>query len=238
MALGEGIGAWRHAAAHGVLLVVGLACLVIPFAASAPSEQATYGAAGPAFVLPPGTKRIDTHTHFIPEFYAEILKSKGLDSGGRAIPKWTPESHIELMDTIGVETAIISISTPGARLPGDDMEAGRKLARELNEYGHKVTVEYPGRFQFWATVTLPDVEGSVQEAIYALDTLKAAGVVLLANSEGEYLGSKKFDPLMEVLNERHAVVFVHPNSVPFAKGIVLPRPRSALASIAANEFSS
>ncbi|KAG6548144.1 hypothetical protein Mapa_010424 [Marchantia paleacea] len=216
MAMDKGIGAWRHAA-QCVLLVVGLTYLMIPFAASAPSEQATYGSTRPEFVNPPGTKRIDTHTHFIPQFYAEILKSKGLDSGGRAIPKWTPESHIELMDTIGVETAIISISTPGARLPGDDMETGRKLARELNEYGHKVTVEYPGRFQFWATLTLPDVEGSVEEAIYALDTLKAAGVVLMANSEGEYLGSKKFDPLMEVLNERHAVVFVHPNSVPFAK---------------------
>lgn len=213
MAMDKGIGIWQS-----VLLVVGLAYLLVPFAASAagPAEQAIYGATGPGFVIPDGTKRIDTHSHFIPPFYLDILRSKGLDSGGRAIPRWTPEGHIEVMDSIGVETAVVSISTPGVHLPGYDVTSARKLARDVNEYGHKISVEYPGRFMFFATLTLPDVEGAIAEAIYALDTLKAAGVVLFANHEGEYLGSKKFDPLMTVLNEREAVVFVHPNSVPFA----------------------
>jgi len=216
MAMDRGISAeaWRHVV-RGVLMAVGISFLVLSDA-SAVSEESAYGNRGPEFVVEQGVKRIDTHTHFIPPFYHEILRKKGLDSGGRAIPKWTPEGHIELMDLLKVETSILSISTPGACLGGDDIETRRKLARELNEYGHKMAVEYPGRFQFFATVTLPDVEGSVAEAIYALDTLKAAGVVLLANSDGEYLGSKKFDPLMAVLNERDAVVFVHPNHVPLA----------------------
>ncbi|KAL3698698.1 hypothetical protein R1sor_012774 [Riccia sorocarpa] len=208
-------------AIQGGLLVVALTYLLVPFSANASTqgdrEQKIYGAGGlPPFSIPPGTKRIDTHCHFIPPFYLDILRAKGLDSGGRAIPKWTPEEHIELLDTLGVETAVVSISTPGVHLPGFDRDDARKLARDLNEYGHKISVEYPGRFLFFATLTLPDVEGAVAEAIYALDTLKAAGVILFANHEGEYLGSKKFDPLMAVLNEREAVVFVHPNKVPLA----------------------
>ncbi|KAL2645391.1 hypothetical protein R1flu_012978 [Riccia fluitans] len=217
----EGTGIWLGAVLQRVVLVGTITCLLVPIAVSASTpvdkEQAIYGATGlPAFAFTAGTKRIDTHCHFIPPFYLDILRAKGLDSGGRAIPRWTSEDHIQIMDTLGVETSVVSISTPGVHLPGVDRDAARKLARELNEYGHKISVEYPGRFMFWATLTLPDVEGSVAEAIYALDTLKAAGVVLFANHEGEYLGSKKFDPLMAVLNERDAVVFIHPNKVPLA----------------------
>ncbi|MEV5517742.1 amidohydrolase family protein [Streptomyces flaveolus] len=72
----------------------------------------------------------------------------------------------------------------------------------------------PDRFGFFATLTLPDVEGAVAEAGHALDELGADGVVLLANSKGVYLGDSAFDPLMDALNRRSAVVFVHPSALP------------------------
>lgn len=156
-------------------------------------------------------KRIDTHAHFVPTFYADLLNAKGLTAGGLAIPKWDADAHLAFMDSLNIQLSILSASTPGARFSESDVEEGRTLARQLNEYGHMLAVKYPERFQFFATLTLPDVEGSIAEAIYALDTLKAAGVVLMANIHGEYLGSRNFDPLMEVLNEREAVVFVHPS---------------------------
>ncbi|CAM6111902.1 unnamed protein product [Calypogeia fissa] len=157
--------------------------------------------------------RIDTHVHYVPPFYFDLLVSHGILAGGMPIPKWSVEEHIEFMDSMNIQLSILSVSTPGARLTPVDVEDGRKLARQLNEYGHMLTTAYAERFQFFATLTLPDVEGSVEEAIYAMDTLNAAGVALLANSQGEYLGSKKFDPLMEVLNDRHATVFVHPSNM-------------------------
>ncbi|CAM6111916.1 unnamed protein product [Calypogeia fissa] len=152
--------------------------------------------------------RIDTHAHFVPPFYYDLFVSNGLKSSTR---KWCAADHLEFMDSMNIQLSILSISTPGARLTPVDVMRGRKLARQLNEYGHMVFMAYPERFRFFATLLLPDVERSIEEAIYALDTLNAVGVALMASSHSEYLGSKQFDPLMEVLNDRKATVFVHPS---------------------------
>jgi predicted TIM-barrel fold metal-dependent hydrolase len=63
-------------------------------------------------------------------------------------------------------------------------------------------------------LTLPDVDGALAEAAYALDTLGADGVVLLANVNGIYLGDASQEPLMAELDRRRAVVFVHPSMLP------------------------
>ncbi len=85
---------------------------------------------------------------------------------------------------------------------------------QLNRYTAEVVKERPARFGFFATLTLPDVDGALAEAAYALDTLGADGVILLANAAGSYLGSKAFDPLFDELNRRKAVIFVHPTAIP------------------------
>ncbi|KAL3685051.1 hypothetical protein R1sor_003073 [Riccia sorocarpa] len=169
-------------------------------------------------------KRIDTHAHFLPPFYYDTLRRMGLDKDGprNSMPKWSAEDHLAFMDKLGIETAILSISSPGARLPGLTQQEARTLAREVNNYGHMMAVTYPDRLQFFATLVLPDVEGSIEEAIRALDTLEAAGVVFLANSEGWYLGRPEFDPLMEVLNSRGATIFVHPHSLPGSDNLEVP----------------
>src|SRR5690349_18622758 len=98
--------------------------------------------------------RIDTHNHIVPAPYADWLRSKGLDAGGLPIPEWSPESAIAFMDKHRIQTAIMSVSTPGVHL-GDDSEA-REKAREVNEYAAEVVRKHPGRFGFFATLCLPD----------------------------------------------------------------------------------
>lgn len=49
------------------------------------------------------------------------------------------------------------------------------------------------------------------EAVYALDTLGADGIKLATNSRGQYLGDAALDTLMHVLDERRAVVILHPH---------------------------
>jgi predicted TIM-barrel fold metal-dependent hydrolase len=63
-------------------------------------------------------------------------------------------------------------------------------------------------------LTLPDVEGSLDELGYAMDELGASGVILLANVEGTYLGDSRFALLLAELDRRAAVVFVHPAQLP------------------------
>src|SRR5579871_882586 len=150
--------------------------------------------------------RIDTHHHFtIPRLIAEST-AKGVNQPG--LQDWKPQRSIDEMDKGAVATSIISISDPGVWF--GDNAAARALARDCNEFAAKVIKDYPGRFGVFATLPMPDVEGSLREIEYACDTLKADGVCLLSSYEGKYLGNPAFAPLMEELNRRKAVVFCHP----------------------------
>jgi 6-methylsalicylate decarboxylase len=74
--------------------------------------------------------------------------------------------------------------------------------------------ERPDRFGLFATVPMPHVDAAVTEAVRALDTLNADGLVLLANHAGVYLGQDGQDDLFAALDERSAVVFIHPADLP------------------------
>lgn len=156
--------------------------------------------------------KIDTHHHIVPPDYSAWLASHGVTAGGLPIPAWTVEGSLDLMETEGTSQSILSVSTPGVHF-GDDREA-RQWARKVNEYAANVVERHSARFGFFATLTLPDVEGAVSEAAYAFDELKADGVVLLTNVGGRYLGDALFEPLLDELNRRHSVVFIHPNELP------------------------
>ncbi|MCX6499493.1 MAG: amidohydrolase family protein [Arthrobacter sp.] len=156
--------------------------------------------------------RVDTHQHIVPPDYARWIHGKGIRPGGVGLPPWSERSALKFMDRHNVQTAILSLSTPGVYF-GDASEA-RQRAREVNEYSAQVAAARPERFGFFATLTLPDLEGALAEARYGLDILHADGIVLLANNDGRYLGDPGFEPLLEFLHHRRAVVFVHPGELP------------------------
>ncbi len=167
-------------------------------------------------------RRIDTHHHLLPSFYREWLANLGvLDAGGVPIPAWSPEDSLAFMDAAGVQTAILSLTTPGVEPGVGPDRAGQAMARRVNEYAASVVRDHPGRFGFLATLTLTDVDGALEELSYALDTLGADGVVLLANTRGVYLGDPAFDDLMAELDRRSAVILVHPTELdaPLVPGI-------------------
>ncbi|MFH8409153.1 amidohydrolase family protein [Streptomyces sp. NPDC018019] len=160
----------------------------------------------------PFPARIDVHQHIVPPVWAETLAAQGLDSGGWAIPGWSPKSAIAMMDEQGIATGVLSVTAPGVHL-GDDAQA-RDLARAVNEYGAEVVKDSPDRFGHFAGLPLPDVDAAVAEAVHALDTLHADGVVLMSNARGRYLGDPDFEPLWAELDRRGANVFIHPAQPP------------------------
>jgi predicted TIM-barrel fold metal-dependent hydrolase len=156
--------------------------------------------------------RIDVHQHIVPPVWAQVLDAHGMDSGGWAIPAWSAGDAITMMDQQGIATGVLSVTAPGVHL-GDDAEA-RTLARAVNEYGAEMAKDHPDRIGSFASVPLPDVDGALEEATYALDTLGADGVVLMSNAHGRYLGDADFEPLWAELDRRHTVVFIHPAQPP------------------------
>lgn len=116
------------------------------------------------------------------------------------------------MGQLGISKSILSITSPGTHLKAGDDELARKVTRETNEEISDICRSHPDKFAYFASLPLPDVEGSIQEIDYALDTLGATGFALMTNAHGYYLGDASLDKVFAKLNERHAVVFMHPTS--------------------------
>jgi predicted TIM-barrel fold metal-dependent hydrolase len=172
--------------------------------------------------------RIDVHAHFLPECYLAALKTAGMETldGGFPIPAWSGEAAVAMMDRRGIETAMISLSSPSTHfLPVDQKP---RLVREVNEAGAALVREHPGRFGFFASLPLPDAAAALAEIAHAFDRLGADGVVLETNINGEYLGSSRFAPVFDELERRGAVVFLHPTSPACFEALGLGRPAPLL----------
>jgi 6-methylsalicylate decarboxylase len=131
---------------------------------------------------------------------------------GAELQKWTPSWSIEEMDKVGADVSILSISTPGSWT--GNAEQSRKLARSINDYKAQIVRDHPKRFGFFATIPLPDIDGSLAEIAYAFDVLKADGICLLTNYDGKYPGEAAFAPVYDELNRRKAVVYSHAAAAP------------------------
>lgn len=168
------------------------------------------------------SRRIDTHQHVVPPFWAESLDAHGGDPSGWKTPKWSAEAAVAFMDSVGIAKGILSLTAPS--VTGWQGEERREMARKVNDYTAELVKHEPERFGHFATVPLPDVEGAVLEAKRALDELGADGIILLSSYEGKYLGDKVFEPLWIELHERSSIVFVHPGApnIPVIPGIPGP----------------
>lgn len=158
--------------------------------------------------------KLDIHSHFLPDFYREALYATGHDhpDGMPAPPKWSEQSHLDFHSELNVKKSILSISTPGTHLtPGKDAEA-RELTRRINEFAADLKRRRPAEFGFFASLPLPDVDGTLAEIAYASDHLNADGFVVMSNHHGHYLGDEIFDPVFDELNRRKAILFIHPTT--------------------------
>ena len=147
---------------------------------------------------------IDVHSHIItPEFVSSLENEGRLMDEGFPLPKYNVESHLKWMDEAGVETSVLTLAAP--------QPTSADVVRQTNEAAARIKKEHPGRFWFCAALPLPDVNAAIREALYALDTLKADGIKLATNVGGQYLGAPELDTLFSVLNERRAVIILHPH---------------------------
>lgn len=170
---------------------------------------------------------IDVHCHNILPFYMEVLEKHdaALDEGF-PLPAWDVDAHLKFMEEAGIRCSILTMPAPQPYF--DDTEECRQTIRRYNEYCAKLQTDYPDRFKFCAALPLPDVDAAIREAVYALDTLGADGVKLATNCRGQYIGDEELDPLMKVLDERNAVIVLHPHKpVPVNEELMAALPLAA-----------
>lgn len=157
-------------------------------------------------------RRIDVHHHFAAPAWAKRHKEVGRQ-GWETFQDYTPAKSLEAMDKAGIQTAFLSMTTPGIWF-GDNFTVERQaaiaLAREVNEYAARMMADHKGRFGLFAVLPLPDVDASLKEIEYAFDTLKADGVGLLTSYGDIWLGDAKLQPVFDELNRRRAIVYTHP----------------------------
>ena len=158
------------------------------------------------------TGRIDVHCHSMTPAYRDAIGSLGPTI---RTPEWSPQTAIDYMDRQGTAAAVMSLSVPGTH-HGDDARA-RALARRCNEEAAEYVAKHPKRLGAFATLPIPDIQGACDEAKHSLDVLKLDGIGMLASYDGRYLGDPSWDPLLEILNQRSAVIVIHPNNHPSAQ---------------------
>ena len=147
---------------------------------------------------------IDVHSHIItPEFVSVLDKEGKLLDEGFPLPKWDAEAQLKWMDEAGIAKSVLTMAAPNP--------TSAEIVRATNEAAARLKREHPDRFMFCAALPLPDVNAAIEEARYALDVLGADGIKLATNASGQYLGVPELDTLFSFLNERKAVIILHPH---------------------------
>jgi len=179
------------------------------------------GALAAASVLPGSPSRaqgttakvIDTHHHFYPPSYQKMWLGW---EDTRKLPHfpgqvaWSVPKAVEDLDKNGIATGVLSIaSTPGTWM-GLDPAAASAMARTCNEFAAEMMRDHKGRFGLFATLSMLDIDATLKEIEYAFDTLHADGIGLQTNYGDKWLGHPVYKPVLEELNRRKAVVYVHP----------------------------
>ncbi len=200
------------------------------------------GRPSPSLAEEPSTRApglIDVHHHHLPPFWVAENRERITSSFGVMRAPWfgwSPERALEAMDRGGVRTGILSVTSPGVWY--GEVQASRKAARRVNEYGADLVRGHAGRFGLFAAIPLPDTEGSLREIEHALDVLGADGIGILTSYDGRWLGDPAYRPVFEELDRRGALVFVHPtvapccrNLLPDAPGVIAEIPQDTARAI-------
>jgi predicted TIM-barrel fold metal-dependent hydrolase len=197
---------------RGILAATGVG--VTAAAGVLASRSAASAGTGPATRPGSAAGRIDVHHHAVPDAMRRWAIDQGLlpEEGGPTWAQWRLEDTLEVMDDNGIAAGIASAPVPSEAFR--DRVRAEEGVRVCNESLAELVAGNPARFGFFANVATYHVELAIEQAGHALDELGAEGVILMTTTGDRYLGDPAFDPLFAELNERRAVVFIHPGPLP------------------------
>ncbi len=153
---------------------------------------------------------IDVHHHCVLPAYEQALVRSGAADLSRPLRKnASAEEAIASMSQFGIAGAVINPLSVAGVHHGNDANA-RYLCETTNEALAKYVSVAHEKLGFFAPIPFPDVQGSLKQMEYALDTLGADGLIMLTNQNGVYVGDPIGEELWQEMDRRHANVFIHP----------------------------
>lgn len=175
--------------------------------------------------------RIDVHTHYrTPRFLTEMASAGAEEElenfsyyGVRFhLPKAEAEfrdgasaavqQRLTWMDEAGIDRSILGLG--GGHPSFADPAKAVDLTQLMNDELEEASRLSGGRLGGFACLPLPHVEESLREIARIFDTLGLEGVNLGCSVSGKPLDSPEFEPVWEALDQRSAVVLIHPGTTP------------------------
>jgi 6-methylsalicylate decarboxylase len=170
---------------------------------------------------------IDFHAHYYPRALVDELGAMG--SRAAALVRGAPaaglslDERFQLLDRNGIDLQVLSV---GILLP-DFVERTSAVhgARLANDIYAALCHDHPKRFAAFGALPLPHADSAVDELRRCLDELGMLGVTLGCSVAGRPLDDPDFAPLFAELDQREAVLLLHPvggGTGPFTTDLGLP----------------
>jgi 2,3-dihydroxybenzoate decarboxylase len=170
-------------------------------------------------------RKIALEEHFLPPGLADYWRPtmtevapQVVDTLYRRLTDFGDE-RLGIMDKVGIEKAVLSVSGPGVQAERDAALA-TKRASEANDFLASAIARQPKRYAGFAHLALQDASGAARELERCVRELSFKGAMINGHTNGLYLDDRSLDPFWERAEALGALVYIHPTD-PLAPATVL-----------------
>ena len=165
---------------------------------------------------------IDTHTHWFPPAYVDVLRHEAERSPefarehGRTIravsapgtPGTRLDVQIEEMAGAGVDTALVSLPPPATTF--GDADTAARVAVSANDTLIEAAAEFGMRVRVLASLPLPHLEASLRELDRVASLDEVVGVQVLSTGKRSEATPDRFEVVLAEAASRGLPVVLHP----------------------------
>ena len=114
------------------------------------------------------------------------------------------------MDSCGIDMQVLLLTSPGVQV--FDKDTAVALAADSNDQLKEAITQHPKRFAGFAAVAPQDPTAAAREVERSIGKLGFNGVVINSHTKNEYLGDKKFWPILEAIEASGKPLYIHPRT--------------------------
>lgn len=160
--------------------------------------------------------KIDCYTHVMPKDFYQAFKHQmtGPDYLAgmiEALPALVDmEARLKVMDALGVDQQVISISSPPIEIGVADPAIAADLALLANNQIAEVANQHPSRFIPIGTVAMNNPDSMAKEARRCIKELGMKGVLIYTSARGIPLDRPEFEDFFALMAELDYPIWLHP----------------------------